>query len=184
KLLAAGVEASRAVGLTSVPAVLVGTIAALTGAAPSAPEEAEYQDYLAESDGEEGDGAEDYAAVEVDYKDSGVAKHYWKVFGREAAQRVAEVHGVKVRAAATYARFTGPEDDVNDAVHALKRLWETGAADVAEWRKNDADYLAGKKADQGRHWFKSGRAAAEFERLRELIEDLILHPTAGRAPAR
>lgn len=173
ELIDAVVESIRNDRLNSAPAVLVDKFAALTETAPSAPEEDEYQDYLAESDGEEGEGEEDYAAVEVDYKDSGVAKHYWKVYGREAAQRVAEMHGVKVRAAAAYARFTGPEDAVNDAVHALKRFWETGAADFAEWRKNDPSYLAVKASDKGRHWFKSARAAAEFEKLRGLIEDLI-----------
>lgn len=159
ELIDAVVESIRNDRLNSAPAVLVDKFAALTETAPSAPEEEEDE--------------EDYAAVEVDYKDSGVAKHYWKVFGREAAQRVAEMHGVKVRAAATYARFTGPEDAVNDAVHALKRFWETGAADFAEWRKNDPSYLAVKASDKGRHWFKSARAAAEFEKLRGLIEDLI-----------
>lgn len=160
ELIDAVVESIRNDRLNSAPAVLVDKFAALTETAPSAPEKDE-------------EGDEDYAAVEVDYKDSGVAKHYWKVFGREAAQHVAEMHGVKVRAAATHARFTGPEDAVNNAVHTLKRLWETGAADFAEWRKNDPDYLAVKASDKGRHWFKSARAAAEFEKLRGLIEDLI-----------
>lgn len=178
ELIDAVVESIRNDRLNSAPAVLVDKFAALTETAPSAPEEEDEEDELeamirrvekTRKDIE----ADDYAAVEVDYKDSGVAKHYWKVFGREAAQRVAEMHGVKVRAAATYARFTGPEDAVNDAVHALKRFWETGAADFAEWRKNDPSYLAVKASDKGRHWFKSARAAAEFEKLHGLIEDLI-----------
>lgn len=146
-------------------------------------EEAARQDYLAEADETEqaevaanqAEANGDHVMVELPFNTSGVAKHYWKVFCRQAAYDVALAFRVLPTTRATQVRLRGQADQVNRAGHTLRMIWGEGYDQFKHWRKTDADHLAIKapELEAGVHWNHSERGVDELNWLAAFVAGVV-----------